>query len=628
MARISREKQLQLYIKETTRAQAWRRQQGFDALWRRLIDLYRGKFLPEGLSHEDRIAINVAFSTLNVIFPSVSVNHPKISVLGSNPDTEPSAVFSEQVINYQWRHFNFHDPFRLAVKDMLMLGHGWVKVGWRYEERERELSDDEREAEIDRAIAEATSFEPADGAQPPSYDDIVQSVSSSTAVEVTDDRPFVERVSPFDVFVNPEATSMHDLRWIAQRLIVPLVEVRENEAYNRAARMRIKAGLKNAFEDARFSENDRYDTSAYAELWEFYDLLEGTVAVFAESTGEFLVNPTETPFAFGHPFERAENYTVPEQFYPIGDLEMIEPLAQEISKTRSEMMNHRAKYARKYLVRKKAFSRSDIEALQSKRDGLVIPIDDDTPFSELIAPVPAQGADPQLYAWSDQIKADIDEVSGVSEYARGAGPSIRRTATEAAMIQDATNARSADKLASVERFITRIARKLLQVNQQFVTGVQWVRIVGKENKRFYVPYTREDIAGEFDFEVEAGSTQPNNDSFRRQEAIALMQVMAPMIQMGVVDPTEIARHVLRNGFKIRDPEKFLRQQPAPVPADQGGPQALQAGGGPGVDAQQLTPLQRQEAEIQRQMQADSAAIPPEIAAQLANQVGLASASPQ
>jgi hypothetical protein len=44
--------------------------------------------------------------------------------------------------------------------------------------------------------------------------------------------------------------------------------------------------------------------------------------------------------------------------------------------------------------------------------------------------------------------SDIDSVSGVSEYQRGALPEIRRTATEAGIIQDAANARSSDKLGN------------------------------------------------------------------------------------------------------------------------------------------------------------------------------------
>ena len=43
----------------------------------------------------------------------------------------------------------------------------------------------------------------------------------------------------------------------------------------------------------------------------------------------------------------------------------------------------------------------------------------------------------------------------------------------------------------------------------------------------FVPYTRDDITGEYDFSVEAGSTQPINDTIRKQQAVSLLNAMAP-----------------------------------------------------------------------------------------------------
>jgi hypothetical protein len=55
--------------------------------------------------------------------------------------------------------------------------------------------------------------------------------------------------------------------------------------------------------------------------------------------------------------------------------------------------------------------------------------------------MPAIISPPEFYNQSELISNDIDRVSGVSEYQRGSLPEIRRTATEAGIIQDAANAR-------------------------------------------------------------------------------------------------------------------------------------------------------------------------------------------
>lgn len=585
---------LGVYESELRRSQEWRATEGYDQLWVDLVDAYRGKgILPpnSSASAEDRIMINQAFSTINVIYPSVSVAFPKINVAASRPELADRGVIVDAMLNYQWRHYEMHDPFREAVKDALVIGHGWAKVLWTYEEVDSEMTEEEfaeafAVAERDERLrAEADGDEAADDVT------IARSLLDSQTTSV-EDRPVIERISPWDMFVNPEATSLRDATWIAQRVVRHVEDVRNDPAYSKTARESINGGL-----DQSFGGTSRHDgehvSHEMVAVWEFYDLRRGTMCVFggAEPDG-YLIRPRKMPYSFGHPFEMLANYQVPDHFYPIGDLEMILPLVKELSKTRSEMMNHRAKYARKYLVRSHAIKGNQAHKLASKRDGEIIEVEDDSvPLGDVVAPVQQVPMDAGLYAWTETIEGDIVDVSGVSEFARGGQSQIRRTATEASLLQDAQNARLAEKLDRVEGFLAALAKRLLQINQQFTTGAQVARIVGREGAALWVPYTREDIKGSYDFEIEAGSTQPNNESYRRQSALTMMQAMAPFIQLGAVDVNELLRHVLRDGFDIKNPEKFLTQQGA-APTDVQSPV-----GGAGANAPQPSPIERADADV-------------------------------
>ncbi len=187
----------------------------------------------------------------------------------------------------------------------------------------------------------------------------------------------------------------------------------------------------------------------------------------------------------------------------------------------------------------------------------------------------------------------------MSEYQRGALTEVRRTATEASIIQDAANARAADKLAQVEGFVRDIAERVVALAQQYVTGEQVARTVDSSGSTIWTPYSIEDIQGEFDFEVEAGSTTPRNETFRRQQALQLAQVMAPFVQMGVVNPQALASHVLREGFGVKNVQDFVLQpQPMvdpltgapldPMAMQGGAPGALPPGEGPPPEMQGLT----------------------------------------
>lgn len=566
-------------------AKRWRNQEQYDELWWRMIDMYRGRQVTE-LTPEDRITVNISFGTLNVIYPSVSVNYPKITVAPTRPDLEDAAVVVEALVNYQWKHFGFQREFRAAVKDWLMIGHGWVKVGYKYKEKKVKLSPEEMDEQYSSMIAQADDYAanfPEYAPELPTDEQIAQHLADTQMIAEVD-QPFVERISPFDVYVDPAATSLEDARWICQRIVRPLREVQSDPTYKRAVRKSVQGDLETYTErDNRdWRRRDRQTPELqYSTIWEFYDLGQGTTCTWAEGADDYLVDPQEIPFAFGHPFVMLRNYDIPEHFYPMGDLESIESLQMELNKTRSQMMQARKKYARKYLYKSSAFGPEGRQALESDVDNTFVEAaDDGVPLNELIAPLPQVPLSPEIYQHSQVVEQDIATVSGVSEYQRGQVPETRRTATEAAIISDSVSARAADKLATIESGLALVARRVIQVCQQYVTGDQVFRVTGNNGAMVWVPWTREEILGEYDFEVEAGSTQPMNETVRRQTAVALSQAMAPFVQMGIVDPAALARHLLQFGFNVRNAEKFLTQQ-MPMP---------QPGGMPGIGGNQGPPM--------------------------------------
>ncbi|MFN9959364.1 MAG: hypothetical protein ACK55I_40250, partial [bacterium] len=155
-------------------------------------------------------------------------------------------------------------------------------------------------------------------------------------------------------------------------------------------------------------------------------------------------------------------------------------------------------------------------------------------------------------------------MSGVSEYMRGGMPEIRRTATEAGIIQDNANARSSEKLAIIEISIAECARRLVAIAQQYMTGEQVVRISGQGAKPLWLTFDKDYISGEFDYEVEAGSTAPVNESFKRQMALQVVNAMAPFAGAGIIDMPKLANYVLEQGFGIRSAASFVVQPQMPA----------------------------------------------------------------
>jgi hypothetical protein len=604
-------------------ARRFREEEGYDLLWERLIDLYAGKHWPKEMSTEDKIVVNISFATINVIAPSVSINNPKIVVEARSPEDQDAATITEAVVNYWWKHYDVHPQFRRAVDDFLMLGFGWLKTGYRYVEEEAEDAEGYLQ-ELEAAAADVQGFaaenpELADGL--PGAAEIAANIPT-TRMAVVDDRPFVERVSPYDVFVDPEATDLADARWIAHRVIRSIEDVHDDDSYDATNRKKVRADGRVRDELRPDSAKNRDPHWMRATIWEFYDLKSGQMCVFADEGDGFLVEPTEQPYTFGHPFVMLRNYNIPERFYPMGDLEAIECLQHELNATRTALFNDRKQKKRAWLYNEGAFDARGKKQLASNQDNRMIPVTGNVELSAAIIPMPSQQMDPQLYTNSDIIEQDIYGITAQNEYARGAESEIRRTATEASIIQDTANARAADKLAKVENVISQVARRLVQLAQQYMTEEDVVRIVGANGKPVWVAFEPDFIQGEFDFDVEGGSTQPLNEQGRRMQATQMLQTLAPfMVPGGPVNTQEVLGYALKC-FGIKDPQRYLAVEAGPPgvgapPPMEGEPDPNEMPPEGGAPPDQMMPPPEMGGGM-----GPMEGIPPELAAQMGAPIGL------
>lgn len=571
---------LKRYVGEIKRSGRWRESEGYDEQWKRMKDLYRGRQNATA-SATDRLIVNMCFATKNVIAPSVAVNNPKFTVMARRPEYEVQAMFAEEAVNYQWRTGGYQEQFRLCVDDWLVFGFGYMKVAYKFITEPKVAK-----ADSDSGDPYSADTEGVDDREP-----VEGNVESER--NVLEDRPYAERVSVFDIFVDPDGRTMEDIRWIAQRIRRPVADVRVDWRYSPKYRKDVQPTMTSRWEEGRAPRPEsgglESKDTGFVDVIEFYDLKRKTLQVFTDNATEgFLIAPEPMPYAFGPPFLMLRNYEVADEFYPMGELEQIETLQYELNETRSQMLNHRKRYARKYLYLEDAFDDVGMNALATEDDNTMVPVNSGQDINRVIIPMPSVGTPPDFYNQTQMIQDDIDRVSGVSDYMRGDMPEIRRTATEAAMVQDAQQSRAADKLSKVEKFLGKLGERIIQLMQQYMTGEQVIRVMGTQAAPVWLNFDRDYIQGQFDFEVEAGSTEPQNESFRRQAALQMVDAMAPLVQAGVVNPESVARRVLQFGFGVKDPNQFLQQPPPMEGAPPGGEGAPapgpSPGGAPGIPA--------------------------------------------
>jgi hypothetical protein len=556
-------------------SQKLRKTGSWDERWTNYIQVYSNRYPYEELSDYDDVVVpNMVFSTVNVIVPSVAINNPKIEVSANKEMDELAAETVTAVVNHQWDAYGVQDQVRQAVKDFVIIGHGWVKVVWETEEKQVKLTQEEFRA----AAADVLAQKSAALAQSPDMEDMFPDDETliaaipSKRVKLVKDQPLVRRISPFDVFVDPDALVLEDARWIAQRSFIPIQVARKNPDWNAEVRSRIKKVNKSKQRenvDVEFS-SDKSTDSEFAEIYEYYDLVTGQTCVFADGTEGYLVDPADSPFPDGHPFVFVPNYEVPERFFPIGDVETIYPLQLELALTRTALLNDRKRGRRITLFRETALDSDGVDALRAGEDNVMINVTNaSSTFDDVFRQVSSMGLDPQYYQAGDQAMEDINIVSGVSEYARGGESDIRRTATEVGVSQDYANARSSDKLAKVEQAMAKIAERMIRLSQEFMDTAGVARVVDDEQAVSWVPYDREALQGDFRFHVEAGSTQPQNESFKRQQALQMMDVLGQFMGTGLLNDQAVLAQIMRlNGW--HDVDKYLGPgvMPPPMPGEE------------------------------------------------------------
>ena len=573
------------HARERLRAAKEFRRRTREEVWRQNELQYEGKQWPKdayGDPAADLITVNMSFSTVNTILPFITAEEPRFLVEPYSTDAKLSNARLQQTwLNRFWRSraSGAQGALEDATTDALIYGDGTLKVTFQFRDK---------------------------------------ATSPDTTAEVAD--ILIDRVSPWDFWIDPNATRLNKARYVIHRYYNTRGEMEADEERYGDVNLDELPWGNVAFEDAssEFKQEERLlGEQDWMEIYEFYDTVRKVSLTFVDADDSPLISKVE---GTEPPFAQINNYFLPRSPYHMSELEQIKSLQDELNKSRSELATHRRRNIAKYFVRKDMLTQDAIDAMQSPIVGQGIPIDTDIPLNEVIYPVTIAPLPSEAYASADQAVRDVYEITGVSEYLRGAAPEIRRTATEASIIEGASNVKVQAKLRKVEVCAREVGTIVLAVAKAvfpltdidemglFVTGDEAQRAVrakaGEDmaalmedpsasstdalaqlpdlslQQDIELRPTEEMFEGEYEVFVETASTELRNPLFKEQKfremAEQLTAVAPALAQMGV---TLNLRKIYERWFDaagISDIEGMFDSQPAAAPMMPQGP------GGPGV----------------------------------------------
>lgn len=495
-----------------------------EEIWKRSYNNWRGVLDSSIYPWRSKLFIPWSFTVVETIIPKVFARDPKWRAVSRNPtpveqgaptqengyllSTPSQASVAQNLLSYQWSRIGMRLKMYDFIKDSLMYSKGYAKVTWNFKTRTK------------------TTMEPIVG-----KDDEI-TFKEVKKNEVYCDDPDVEIIDPFDIYVDPDATSLKNAAYIIHRKIVPYDIVKNNVNYKNVSQIKLakNGATPNKAIDNTLNQQTRFNnggptTDTFKHEVEILEYWECDRLIVV-ANGSVVLRDTPNPYSDKKiPFVELDDYRDPHKYYGQSELSVIDPLQREINAIRNQ--------------------RRDYDNLQLNPVIRMVPGTLRNPNSAVMAPgnvwmvSDLQSMDtftlPALQGTSTDIERqtaqDIQRAVAIDEIGIGLLPdgSARRSATEVVTASSMAGKRFAIKIALLEEAVKEIGEMVFARNQQFLDQERVIQIVGERGAKEWIKLKPEDIKGDFFIDIEAGSMLPKDEIAARQEAIQLLQYITPII---------------------------------------------------------------------------------------------------
>ena len=541
----------------------------------------------------DRIIVNKAKQLIDSIASATLMRNPKFKLYPTVMGDLEAAQTAEKYLNQVYSRYGMNKAFQEACFDALVKSCGWLKIGWNLEYETVPTDQEAVLAEVDRLAGEVQQFElqnPELANSLPSPEDIVPSVLEGAIDNQRQvariSHPMLFRVSPFDMFVDPMAKNMSNVRWIAERVIRNTNDVRNDKRYTsarkdvepsplEASRRGTFRGLTNRTGLAT-GQTIYHDIPRQTVIWEMYSIEYDVFAVWAEGTDEWLVKPRGFPIS-PHPYIFIPMFPVPDRFYPAGILPHITRLQEALSEVATDTLTHKRRSKNMIMMREEYITDEAQAAINTGAENGIVPIStgggQEMPLTSIATEFPNPRINQDWYVFEQQMEKYIEELTGLQDFLKAA-PSTRRSALEASIANDRHSARARQLNQTMEEAARTLGRKTIALAQNYLFAEEPIGIIenGRVQTHGIDTATRDNIASEreFRFEVEVGSIASKDDAVAKHESNQLFQQLIP-IASAPGSPINLRALVERylQDQGVSEPEDLLAQptMPSPTGAD-------------------------------------------------------------
>lgn len=478
-----------------------------------------------------QITVPTAIKNVDAMFAALTAFAVTPVVAPKGMTTYDMARVQQQALRNEWDELDVLYTTEFAIKEALVPGIGFVKVGYEFEEVEEEY-------EVEGETPEGTATE------------------TDTDTVIVKDNVYVEHI-PFDeIFWDPEARKWDDVTWVAQKHVMTLEELKADERFENTEDITPSAFI-NERKPVKGASGETNPDAERVIVWEVTDLVRGNVCWFAKDHDKIL-REAKNPLVLRMTFRKRNPY-IPYihrkdigGVWGISDVMVMKPSIDEQNVLRSSIATWVERAKPKLIADEGSFTEQGKRALRSQEWGEVVELMQGRVMQQSVKELTIPNLPGETFSLSATAAQDADDAVGMTDLLGAQLPTGRKTATAMQQLGQATTVRQSEKRNQLERFYREIADKMLYLMQAYYEQDRITRLVEDMGDVVW-DWNNEDISFESSVAVEVEPKEVLDTEGKREKFLAMLNILS---QDPTINQIELKKFVLRDGLGI--PAEIVR----------------------------------------------------------------------
>lgn len=572
----------------------------------RNLEFYRGRqWGKEEWPEMEKPVVNICLPVVRTIIPSTFYQNPKIYVQPQAPQFATGAKILGAGLNCEFSELNGKKKVRSVLRDSLICRIGCLKTGWVHREEDVPISKEEFDSTLDAMILQSEMAAARNPTVPPvSYNDIAASIPK-TKPQVIKDSPYMKRVSPKDIFIDPGCKDLELLAeqdgYVVEQYDLSLSVIKTDPRFKESVVKRLKGNKVEGYDEFR-KNVEKFEDAKCQTLEEitYYEKSKVKCKIFAHGEEEPLYENEDLKI---FPYDFLVNIEIPDEVNGEPEVGLLISQQRQINRMQSIEFSRALMDVRKYLVSSQVAQDMDKFKRQLKApvDGGFVEVDD----MQGIAPLPAIMQSQDGGRLKREIMGDVEYMTQLSRYAMGGQPDFKRLATEVQATSMGAGAIMSDRLMNVTDFVERVVTKLMMFMQKYMTEEKWAELTSEDvsqirpflgyyqdpqnqdsfqwntNARIItnpnpdavdtggqemsaLRYGSQDIQGDYRVKIHIGSTIRQDDQVMRQQSLDLFNLAVGSPAAAMFNIPKLFTDLLE-AFGKPNPQEYLNQMPPQAP---------------------------------------------------------------